>query len=382
MRKVLSLAVSAVVLLMLAASQMACSDKDNNITGGPVTNEKDTAATLIAVGTVAADYSAGNFEIISVGDSVAVEKNLIPDLHTDIVVRAYSGDVYILERMGSDKVIKYSNGAVVYDEPLGTGLNVQDIAVVSAAKAYISSYSGSDLIVFNPTTGSKVSTIDLSRYNTYAGTDSAETSPFASALAVYNDYVYVACQRLKTVQSDWGASFVPADTSLIVVIDTRADTVLTSIKLRKKNPAAMDVFQRRLLVSSPGDWYDAATGGVEQIDLTSNTNQGVKVEGSAFGGSVTALVSVSLDKVFIGRMGADRNTEIVPFNTAAGTVGQKIAGIVDGFGGLAYDGYKLYVGERGGAANGVLVVNSATNAVERTISTSLPPSSIAIIFGD
>ena len=385
MRKVLSLAVSAVVLLMLAASQMACSDKGDNITG-PVTNEKDTAATLIAVGTVAADYSAGNFEIISVGDSVAVEKNLIPDLHTDIVVRAYRGDVYILERMGRDKVIKYSNGAVVYDEPLGTGLNVQDIAVVSAAKAYISSYSGSDLIVFNPTTGSKVSPIDLSRYNTYAGTDSAETSPFASALAVYNDYVYVACQRLKTVQSDWGASFVPADTSLIVVIDTRADTVLTSIKLHKKNPAAMDVFQRRLLVSSPGDWYDAATGGVEQIDLTSNTNQGVKVEGSAFGGSVTALVSVSLDRVFIGRMGADWNTEIVPFNPAAGTVGQKIAGIVDGFGGLAYDGYNLYVGERGGAANGVHVIDPNPSGVAltaaRMIQTDLPPSSIAIIFGD
>ena len=388
MRKVLGLAVSLVVLSMLSALQISCTDKDPYVdpeegnSGG--TNGKDTAATLIAVGTVAADYSAANFEIISAGDSAAVNKNLIPDLYTDIVVRAFNGDVYILERMGSDKVIKYSNGAVAYEELLGAGLNIQDIAVVSAAKAYISSYQTSDLIVFNPTTGKKTSTtISLEKFNTYAGTDSAETTPFASALAVYGDYVYVACQRLKTVEETWGSSFVPADTSLIVVIDTRADTVFTAIKLNKKNPAAMDVFQKRLLVSSPGDWYDAATGGVEQIDLTSNTNQGVKVEGSAFGGSVTSLVSVSLDKVFISRMGADWNTEIVPFNPAAGTVGEKIMGIVDGFGGLAYDGSKLYVGERGLEQNGVHVIDPNQSGVAltaaRMIATDMPPSSIAVI---
>ena len=364
MRKVLSLAVSAVALLMLPVSQMSCSDK----VAGPDTKD---GIPLIAV--AATDYqTAGNFEIILA--DYTVKPNLLPGLHTDLAVRARGRYVYILESMGKDKVTKYDSkgGKTVLEEPLGAGLNIQDIAVVSDTKAYISSYQTSDLIVFNPATGKEASKISLAEFNTYAGTDSAEATPYASALAVYDGYVYVACQRLK--------NFEPADTSLIVVIDSRTNTVSRSIKLNKKNPSSLDVFQGRLLVSSPGDWFDASTGGVEAIDLTSNTNQGVK-----FDGIVTAIVSVSLDKAYIGVMGADWNTEIVPFDPTAGTAGAKVDGITDGSGGLAYDGSssRLYVGERGfGTTTGVAVVNPATNTVERTIPTSLPPTSIAVIFAD
>ena len=372
MRKVLVLAGSLVVLLMLSALQMSCTD----------TVEYDFIIPTeinLAVATVAADYSAGNFEIMSGG---GIRQNLLPGLYTDLVIRARGRYVYILERYGRDKVIKYDSKDRVkeYEQVLGPNLNIQDIAIVSDTKAYISALESSGLIVFDPMTGNKTSTIDLSSFNTYAGTDSAEASPFASALAVYNGYVYVACQRLKTVPSDWGSTFVPADTSLIVVINANSNTVSTSIKLSMKNPASISVSGNRLLVSSSGDWYDPdVPGGVELIDLDNNANLGVVAEKSKFGGSISTVVFVSLDKAYISVMDAGWSTGIVQFNPTSKTVGAKIAGVSDGSGGVAYDGSKLYVGERGGANTGVLVINPNTNEVERTISTGSPPTSIAVI---
>jgi len=366
MRKFFKLVVAVFAAGLLPVLQMSCSNPDDS--GGSVA----TSSVSIAVAT--GDYeAAANLEIISAED-YAVSRNLIPGLYTDLAIRAHGGDVYILERMGRDNVIKYSNGGIAYQQSIGTGLNIYDIAVVSATKAYICSYDNSDLIVFNPASGVAISTIDLSEFNTYAGTDSAEAAPYASALAVYGDYVYVACQRLKY--------FSPADTSLIVVINTATDQIAKSVKLEKKNPASMAVFQNRLLVSSSGDWVDPATGGVEMIDLTDNTNMGVKVDGSAFGGNISNVVFISLDKAYVSKMNADRSTEIIPFNPAAGTVGAKVEGISDGSGGLAYDGVKLYAGERGFGVTGVAVINPNTNSVERIVATELPPVSLAIIRAD
>jgi YVTN family beta-propeller protein len=75
-------------------------------------------------------------------------------------------------------------------------------------------------------------------------------------------------------------------------------------------------------------------------------------------------------------------TDIVEFNPSAKTVGSKITGISDGSGGLAYDGSKLYVGDRGFGAAGVAVINPSTNAVERTVSTNMPPAGLAVIVRD
>jgi hypothetical protein len=294
----------------------------------------------IAVITVAADYTAANFEIVST-TGYSVSRNIISGLYTDLSIKAYGDDVFILERFGKDNVVKYNarEKAVVYQESLGEGVNIQDIAVISETKAYISCLQNKDLIVFDPSAGAKTSTIDLSRFNTYAGTDSAEAYPYASALAVYGDYLYIACQRLNS-------SFEPADTSLIAVIDTRTDEVAGSIKLNKKNPASMDVFGDRLLVSSSGDWFDPATSGVEMIDLTNNQNLGLIADGSAFGGSLGKAIFVSQNKAYATVTVGWPNNHIIEFNPQTKAIGKKISGISDGSGGLAYDGSKLYVGRK------------------------------------
>jgi len=199
--------------------------------------------------------------------------------------------------------------------------------------------------------------------------------PYASALAVYGDYVYVACQRLND-------QFEVADTSLIAVIDTRTDEIVASIKLNKRNPASMDIFGDKLLVSSSGSWSDPdnAGAGVEMIDLVNNENLGLIADGNAFGGSLGDVIFISSNKAYAAAMTANWTTDIIEFNPQTKTVGAKINGISDGSGGLAYDGSMLYVGDRGFGAAGVAAVNPSTNTVEQTISTGMPPSGLAIIF--
>ena len=108
----------------------------------------------IAVVTRASDNSAANFVIVQTSDYEIIP-NLHQGLHSDPAVRAFGGDIYILERMGRDNVTKYNARNVtraVYNRNLGSGLNIQDIVVVSETKAYISANGSSDLIVFNPST--------------------------------------------------------------------------------------------------------------------------------------------------------------------------------------------------------------------------------------
>ncbi len=368
--------VKSTILTGLTAILFAsCSDPvSDTVKTDPSADPPIAPAIGIAVTTASADYSAANFEIIST-DNYSVRQNLFPGLYTDNAIRSFGGDVYILERYGKDNVVKYNTTktAIEYQEAVGVGLNIQDIAVISETKAYISCHESADMIVFNPSTGKRVSTIDLSRFNTYVGTDSAEAYPYMSSLAVYGDYLYVACQRLNSL---YGA----ADTSLIAVIDTRADTVVTSVKLNKKNPMSMDVFGSKLIVSSSGDWADvtATTSGVEMIDLTSNKNLGLIADGSAFGGALGNVVFVSSEKAYVAVTVGWPDNYIFEFNPQTKTIGAPISGISDGSGGLAYYGSKLYVGNRDYSSSGVAVVNTSTNIVERKISTGMPPSGLAV----
>ena len=378
MRKFFAVSFFAV---MLGTFVMSC--------GNPVDDDRkpddSTGAVRIAVITTASDYSAAGFEIIS-ADDYSVTSNLIPELGSDIQsIRAFGAGVYIVESFGSDKIVKYDSkiGAVVYEQPVGTGLNIQDIAVVSETKAYISALESSDLRVFNPATGTVTSTIDLSQFNTFAGTDSAEAYPFMKSLAYHNGYLYVACQRLRIVEMGGWSAMLPGDTSLIVVIDVAVDEVVGNIPLNKKNPASMSVFGNYMLVASSGSWMDIGgnDAGVEKINLAERENLGVIAEGSALGGNPDEVIFISANSAYVSVMGDDWTAALIPFDPSAGTIGATINEIQDASG-FAYDGVKLYVGERGFGTAGVAIINPSTNNVERKIDTGMPPLSLAVIFAD
>jgi DNA-binding beta-propeller fold protein YncE len=363
--------------LMAAALLASCTDKDK-----PTGGDNDPLPTLGAanIAVAATDYVAGNFEIIST-DDYTVTQNMKPGLHGDLAIKAFGKDVYILERMGKDNVIKYnshsmrSSRAAVYEKSLGTGLNIHDIVVVNEAKAYISCNNSKNLIVIDPANGAEKKKIDLSGF-----APDGQEHPFASSLAVYGNHIYVACQRLDA--SDPYLS--PADAGLIAIIDAMDnDKIAGSISLEKMNPVAVSVFGGKMLAASAGDWMDPTRGGIEIIDLSSNSAAEVLTDGN-----FSDIIFVSADKAYVavGKSSADWSqfwTEIMPFNPLTGVIGAKIDGIGDGSGGMAYNEGKLYVGDRSFGSSGVAVVTISTNTVEQTISTGvLPPAGLAVFSAD
>lgn len=364
--------IAAVGLMMAVTFLTSCI---NN----PPPEDDPPSLGAVNIAVAVTDYSAGNFEIIST-DDYTVTQNMRSGLHGDLAVRGFGKDVYILERMGKDNILKYNSQSMrssrkpVYNKSLGAGLNIHDIVAVSAAKAYISCNNSKNLIIIDPAAGSEIKKIDLSDF-----APDGQEHPFASSLAVYGKYVYAACQRL-----DASDMFLPpADFGLIAVIDIDTDEIAGSIGLEKKNPQAISIFGGKLLVASAGDWMDPTTGGIEIIDLTSDL-----VPSTLIDGIFSDIIFVSEDKAYIavGKVSADWTqfwTEIIPFNPLTGAVGAKIDGIADAGGAMAYHDGKLYVGDRGVGSAGVAVVNTANNTVDQTIRTGvLPPVGLAVFLAD
>ena len=200
-------------------------------------------------------------------------------------------------------------------------------------------------------------------------------NPFASALAAYGDYVYVACQRADAT------GYMERDTGLIVIINKNTNEIAGDIKLNKTNPQAMSVHGNKMLVVSAGNWYPPESSGIEVIDLTTNTNLGVIADGSDFeGGILTDVIFISADKAYVSVSVGWPTTKIFPVNTSTGAAGTSINGI-ESASGMAFDGVKLYAGDR--AAEGVIVVNPATDAVEgQPIPTGLPPERLAVFYAN
>jgi hypothetical protein len=238
-----------------------------------------------------------------------------------------------------------------------------------------------NLVIFNPATGTKTGTIDLSRFNTFAGAANAEQYPYMSSAVVYGGFLYVACQRL--VHS--GVYLNPGDTSLIVIISTFTDSVTGTIALSRKNPYSVSICGGKMYVSSSGAWGNSTDGGVECVDLFSNTNLGVVAMEGDFGGDISTIQMTGPNKgyVAVGKNSPDFTTfwtEIMSFNPQTRCVGQKVQNIDNAFGGLAFDGQMLYVGDRSLTKQGVVVIDPADDSKKAgPFDMGLPPNALAFL---
>jgi hypothetical protein len=310
------------------------------------------------------------------------------DIHSDNVAACHDGSIYILERQSADNIIRIdgssiSSDDVRYQEKLGTSVNIHNIAFVNDSKAYITQYASSDLVIVDPSDGSVTGRIDLGEA---PYTNGDETIPYMDAVMIVGDYAYVVLQRLQTVQSEWGPYPDVADsTGMIVVIDCATDNVVKKITLKKSNPASLDTCDGHLYVSSTGSWNDQTDGGIEKIDCSDNSLKETVLSESAFGGDITTLEIINKNKAYVsvGRMDDDFNfsTVIVECDLAAENVGEEIDHVEDAFGGIAYDGSYLYIGDRSESDPGVVVIDPDDNSkVAGPIDCgSLPPSSLAIL---
>ena len=339
--------------------------------------------TVVAT-TTAADYSAGNVGTLKLEDN-SVQQNLLA-VHSDTYVRTYHGATYIIERLGKDNIIKIAGrdiapAKVDYQVNIGHTVNLQDIAFAGDDKAYITQLQSKDLVIFNPATGAKTGTIDLSRFNTFAGTANAEPYPYMSSAVVYGGFLYVACQRL----AHSGVYMIPGDTSLIVIISTLSDSVTGTIALSKKNPYSVSICDGKMFVSSSGAWGNSTDGGVECVDLFSNMNLGVVAMEGDFGGDVSTIQMTGQDKgyVAVGKNSPDFSTfwtEIMSFNPQTRCVGQKVQNIDNAFGGLTFDGQLLYVGDRSLTKPGIVVIDPTDDSKKAgPFDMGLPPNALAVL---
>jgi hypothetical protein len=339
--------------------------------------------TVVAT-TTAADYSSGNVGTLRLEDN-SVQQNLLA-VHSDTYIRTYHGAMYIIERLGKDNVIKITGrdiapAKVDYQVNIGHSVNLQDIAFANDNKAYITQLQSKDLVIFNPATGAKTGSIDLSRFNTFAGAANAEPYPYMSSAVVYGGFLYVACQRL----AHSGAYLIPGDTSLIVILSTISDSVTGTIALSKKNPYSVSICNGKMFVSSSGAWGNATDGGVECVDLFSNMNLGVVAMEGDFGGDISTIQMTGPDKgyVAVGKNSPDFSTfwtEIMSFNPQTRCVGQKVQNIDNAFGGIAFDGQLLYVGDRSLTKPGIVVIDPADDSKKTgPFDIGLPPNALAVL---
>jgi hypothetical protein len=335
---------------------------------------------IVAVN-IAIDYSAGSVGLYSITDSTPFQNQL--SIFSDNDIRTYGGAIYVLQRLGKDDIIKFSgsviaNSKVVYDQSIGAAVNIQDIAFVSPTKAYVTQYQSDQLVIIDPSSGTKSSkTIDLSAFDAYAGTDSASSFPYMSKALYYSGKVYVACQRL---HAPAGGYIQAADTSCIVVINTTKDSVEGAIKLAYKDPQELSICNGKLYVASVGK-YLANDGGIECIDLATGSNIGSIVDENAMQGDVGTLIVISDTKGYVVISTPTFATEMWSFNPQTKTMGMKISGIdspcTNHF---ACDGTFVYVGDRSFTTPGIVIVDPATDTkVGATKNVGLPPNSLAYL---
>jgi hypothetical protein len=235
------------------------------------------------------DFSSGSMSAVNLTTrAVSVD---VAGVHSDATARWDHGLLFVVNRLGQDniQVIDPAAGyATVLQFSTGNGSNPQDIAFVSPTRAYVSRLGTPSLLIVNPATGGTLGSVPLGAFA------DADGNPEAARMIVVGRYLFVALERL--------ANFVATDTSLVVVVDTQADTVLDvdpalpgtqAIVLAGTNPTtsfAFDAVGRRLLLGCTGH-YGANDGGIVAIPLDAPvTFAPFVIDEAALGGDVLDLV--------------------------------------------------------------------------------------------
>jgi len=145
-------------------------------------------------------------------------------------------------------------------------------------------------------------------------------------LAMVGPLLFVSIERLNR-----NAGYAPADTALVAVVDTRADTLLDcdparpgvqAIPLALRNPFTAfqwDPVGERLLIGCAGA-FGALDGGIERIDPVALRSDGVAITEAALGGDVNEVVWGDADKSWAIAADLAGDTQLVSWSATSGTV--------------------------------------------------------------
>jgi hypothetical protein len=330
---------------------------------------------------VTTDYETGAYAALDPASRRAVPN--IDLIHKDAVCRAdpVTGYTFVVSRLGADAVeIVDTAGTwgVIGEYSVGAGTNPQDIAVVSAGRAYVARYAEPSLLVIDPLDGTALGEVDLSAYA------DADGSPEAAWLLVRGDRVYAALQKLVDFQVDGPSSIVVVDAASGEV---RREVILAGGNVYGKLRYAPAIDRIPLVVVGR---FGELDGGVQLLDPNNDTVSPYVITEAALGGDLVDAVIAAPDLGFavIGVPAGDgETTRLVAFDPGTGEAG---ATLIDddawelGFIELDPDGDELWVADRSADAPGVRVFDAATGAelTDAPVDVGLPPFMICFTEGE
>jgi hypothetical protein len=345
---------------------------------GPISTETPAPGSALVV---TSDYESGAYAAIDPATREAVPT--VDVIHQDSVCRAdpITGHVFIVERRLADAVgIVDTAGSwkLIAEYSVGAGTNPQDLAVVSAKRAYVARYAVPSLLVVDPLSGAALGAVDLSSYADEDG------SPEASWLLVHGDRVYVALQKLVDLEVEGLSS--------VAVVDAASGEVEKEIVLAGANTYGKLRYAKavdRIPLIEAGR-FGVLDGGIQLLDPGDDTVSPWVVTEAALGGDLSDAVIAGADLGFavIGvPTEGGAKTRLVSFDPSTGEVGETLIeseGWQLGFIELDEDGDELWVADRHPSLPGVRVFDVATRAelTATPIDVGLPPFMICFTAGE
>lgn len=381
------------VMLVILATLLSCGTLTTE-TEPPAPTPSTSAPTSYAV-ILAANFTdpIGTLNLVSLDPPREASTNLATT-HSDALVRAFGGLLYVVNHKGADniQVVDPADFSTRYQFSTGVGANPQDIVVVSPTKAYVTLYEPEnneseglvvdDLLVFDPTTGTVVKTIDLTPYTN----DDGDRFARASSLLSIGTKLFVAVQDMP------GDLALPPDQAgKIVRIDTGSaggtgrDEVDAAVILEGRDPFTMTASSEtgKIYVGCT-DFFDLSSpyGGIEVVDPATMATEGILLSDDAAGGwigdietsrgygfAVVGAADFSENRVVRFSLDLTHPNPITLYTSDAYL--QDIAVAPNGL---------LVVGETSVAKSGVVLIDPDTGEVaDGPINVGSPPSSIAFV---
>jgi DNA-binding beta-propeller fold protein YncE len=329
---------------------------------------------------VESDFSSGSCMGVDATTKLAA-CNVAP-AHSDARVRWYDGRYYVVNRFGADNIQVHhgTTYAFIRQFSVGNGSNPYDIAFASPTKAYVTRWATPDLWIVDPSTGTHTGTISL------ASLADADGKPEMDRLMMVGPLLFVSLQRL-----DQAGGFLPTDSSLVAVVDTRTDALVDcdpahpgtqGILLPRVNPVTPFVFdapRTRLYLGCVGR-YGELDGGIVALDPVNLVAAGVVAREDSLAGDVLDLAWHSDARAYAVVSDAAFNTQLIRWSPVSGDR----EGTLYSPGGFAIadaevvpDGSEVWVCDSGFGSPGLRVFSTATGLqTHPPIFCTLPPQGI------
>lgn len=332
---------------------------------------------------IATDFETGSFGTVSFDDppvSTPISSQRI--VNSDAVVRTAGGLIYVVNRFFGDslQVIDPAQNFTTTRQCLtGGGSNPQDFVYIGPDKGYVSLGGGTEVLVVDPTPPLDCTDFILDRIDLAELADD-DGNPELNQMAVVGDRLYVTLQKL-----DRDNFFVPAENGSVAVIDIATDQVVTEITLSGSNPFAqtkgITIRNGDLFLSEVGN-FGVNDGGIERVDVLSQTPQGFFITEEELGGDIVDFVLTSDDGGYAVVSLPDFSNAVVAFDASEGGVtqtlitGESVSDIE------LNDRGQLFAAQRTPQNPGVRVFNILDGNVEVTdepVDLGLPPFDMVFV---